>query len=372
MITPAEMEAMSAELVRMYERMELDLLESIAGMIDYRFAPGDGELLEWQIEKLQQMGALRQKNIRIIAKVSGKSEKLIADILAEIGHKAVDGDDLIYSEAFNRGLLSGAAIPARYSLALRSIIDTAISNTRSYYNLINTNALESAQDGFLRIVNQAYLEVVTGVTDYQSAVRKTVRQLADQGITGMTYTSASGRVTRNHVDVAARRAILTSSAQMTAQMQLQRASEWGSDLVEVSSHVGARPTHAVWQGAIYSINGSTPKYPNLASATGYGTAEGLCGVNCRHVFYPFFDGISEQRYRPYDQSYNDRMYALSQQQRGIERSIREQQRRMVAAKASGDNEAASAAKAKLEAKRAEMSEFIESTTRTRRRERESI
>ena len=41
---------------------------------------------------------------------------------------------------------------------------------------------------------------------------------------------------------------------MTAQVQLTRAKEMGVDLCIVSSHLGARPSHAEWQGKIYSID----------------------------------------------------------------------------------------------------------------------
>lgn len=372
MITYNEIEDISRPLIVIYERMEDSLIENVASMLDYRYTSDGADIMEWQLRKLQQMGALRQENIRAIARHARKTEAEIIGILTEAGYGAINADDIIYREAFNKGILSGAAIPARYSPVLQSILDNAIANAKDYYNLINTTALESANAQFMSAINQTYLEVVTGVSDYQSAVRKAVRQLADQGITGMTYTSVNGRTTRNHVDVAARRAILTSSAQTAGRMQIARAGEWGSNLVEVSSHIGARPTHAAWQGAIYSIDGGTAQYPNLANATGYGTAGGLCGVNCRHVFYPFFEGLSTQRYNPYDQAYNDRVYEQSQQQRQLERNIREQQRRVTAFEAVGDTEAAYQAKAKLREAKANMESFIDATGRTRRREREAI
>ena len=32
------------------------------------------------------------------------------------------------------------------------------------------------------------------------------------------------------------------------------------------------------------------RYENFYKATGYGTVEGLGGANCRHSFYPYFEG----------------------------------------------------------------------------------
>ena len=73
------------------------------------------------------------------------------------------------------------------------------------------------------------------------------------------------------------------------------------DLVLVSAHMGARTgdggenpgNHSWWQGKIYSRSGKSKKFPPF-SLTGYGTASGLSGVNCRHSF-----GASDGEFNPY-------------------------------------------------------------------------
>ena len=112
-------------------------------------------------------------------------------------------------------------------------------------------------------------------------------------------------------------------------MQLDLAAEMDCDLVEVTSHSGARPSHAEWQGKVYSISGKSKKYPPL-SHTGYGTGDGLKGWNCRHDFYPFFEGISERASFPVDIAENQKEYEAAQRQRAIERSIRSSKRGLAA------------------------------------------
>jgi hypothetical protein len=133
--------------------------------------------------------------------------------------------------------------------------------------------------------------------------------------------------------------------------------------------MGARPSHAIWQGKIYKLNGSAPGYPNFAETTGYGTGEGLKGYNCRHDFYPFFPGLSEQTFEPYDQAENDKAYEESQQQRGLENDIRKEKRQILAADESGDTEGLEAAKARLRAKRDKLDSFLDQTGRTPRTNR---
>ena len=123
-----------------------------------------------------------------------------------------------------------------------------------------------------------------------------------------------------------RRAVITGVNQSVAKLQLARADEIGCELVEVTAHSGARPSHAEWQGQVYSLTHSRSDYPDFYDSTGYGTGEGLCGWNCYHSFFPFFDGLSDRAFSD-DPSRdagrdNDEDYELQQKQRYYERQIR--------------------------------------------------
>ncbi|MDY2848609.1 MAG: phage minor capsid protein, partial [Oscillospiraceae bacterium] len=131
-------------------------------------------------------------------------------------------------------------------------------------------------------------------------------------------------------------------------MQLDLASEMGCDLVEVTSHLGARPSHAEWQGQVYSISGKNPKYKPF-SVTGYGTGDGLCGWNCRHSFYPYFEGLSERASIPkFTAEENLEMYENQQQQRAYERAIRKSKRELAGIDSARQNTDDPALKAKLD------------------------
>jgi len=363
MITPEQLEAMAENLIKIYQDIEDDLLANIAGRLSVLDEVPQDSIAQWQLNKLRQLGALRKENYKVIAARSGKT-------LRE--NQALDFDERIYQMALSAGLLPAAPVPVNASPGVKRLIRAAIDNTRGYMNLVNTTALEASNKAFIDAVNQVYLEASLGMTDYNTSVRNAVRKLADQGITGATYVTQAGRVIRNHLDVAVKRALITSARQTTGQLKIQRAREWGSNLVEVSSHIGARPEHAVWQGRIYSIDGGTAEYPNLAAATGYGTVTGLKGANCAHDFWPFFEGLSEQTHFPVDETENARVYEQSQIQRKMEREIREQKRRAVAFEAAGDKEGLLAAQLKLKSKEAELRGFLGRTGRARLRDREQV
>lgn len=120
---------------------------------------------------------------------------------------------------------------------------------------------------------------------------------------------------------------------------MQRMDEMDCDLVETTAHMGARPSHAVWQGRIFSRRGKSREYPDFVESTGYGSGEGLMGWNCRHNFYPYFAGISRRAYTNKElkklaehkviykgKEYND--YEAGQIQRRMEREIRATKREL--------------------------------------------
>jgi len=372
MLSPEEIQEMSETLIQIYMQIEDDLLLNVAGRFSILDEIPRETVAEWQTRKLMELGALRQECIKAISKHSGKTTREVEGILKKAGYEALEYDEKVYKMALSDGLLPYSPLPMKASPALQQIIRGAIDNTRTYLNTVNTTALQSAQDEFLRIVNQTYLETSLGITDYNTAMRKAVRQLADKGITGADYVSATGRRTHNHIDVAVRRCIVTSTSQTAGVMQEQRAKEWGSNLVEVSSHMDARPSHAVWQGKIYSLDGSTDKYPNLAQATGYGTVTGLCGANCRHFFFAYLEGVSEKTYKPYDLEANQKAYEQSQEQRRLEREVRKQKRRILTADATGDGEMKFKSQLALKEKEMDLNDFLKKSGREPRTNRQQV
>jgi hypothetical protein len=73
-----------------------------------------------------------------------------------------------------------------------------------------------------------------------------------------------------------------------------------------------------------------------------------------------------------DKEANDKEYQESQQQRALERSIREARRKQAAFKAAGLNDAAADMAQSIKDRQAAMRDFISTTGRTRRYDRESI
>lgn len=364
MLSYAEQAKMTEYLTSIYDRIELELLRNLASAFaNAKF----GGATEWRAQMLERMGWYNRKNAAMIARYSGQSEKAVAEIFRDLSVKALAGEETVYQTAFDRGLLppgKGRPVNPEESAAISQVLDAAIAGADSYLNLVNTTCAECAQSAYIDVVNKTYIETATGIKDYNTAIRQAVNTLAQNGLTTVTYHRRDGTAIQYPVDAAVRRNIMTSIGQTTARMQLTRAEEWGSNYMEVTSHAGARPSHAEWQGQVYMIHGSSDEYKNLYDATGYGTGDGLCGWNCRHNLYPFIPGISVRGSFPIDEAQNQREYELTQQQRKLERKVRQLRRECLVSNAMGNRAQFMKASARLKNKEAELKDFMERTDRT--------
>jgi len=162
----------------------------------------------------------------------------------------------------------------------------------------------------------------------RTVMERGVTRLANSGLETIDYISG----TKTTIDAALRRHIVSQANQARNRLLMQRMDEWEWDLVFVDAHFGARPSHAEWQGKVYSRSGRSTEYPSLVDATGYGTVTGLCGANCYHYMTPYVPGYSELPDMDYSEQEritgmtSDEYYAATQKQRRYERLIRAQKR----------------------------------------------
>lgn len=187
----------------------------------------------------------------------------------------------------------------------------------------------TAADAYFDAVSDA-VESVNRGEGRDEILERTVPKLAASMVETVDYKSG----VHTAIDAAMRRHIVTQFNQARNDLLMNRCDEYGCDLVMVSAHFGARPTHAVWQGQAYSRSGKTPGYRNLYDATGYGTVAGLCGANCRHTMTPYVPGYSKLPDTEFASQTertgmtSDEYYAAAQKQRAMERRIRQTKREL--------------------------------------------
>src|SRR5690625_4537221 len=150
--------------------------------------------------------------------------------------------------------------------------------------------------------------------------------------------------------------------------------DYGVDLVLVSSLPDPREICSHIQGKVASMK--TPgendsKYPSIYEF-GYGEPGGIRGINCRHMFFPFVEGIMENNQPQYSQEEMSYNRELRQKQRYYERQIRMAKRSLKIAEIMGDEETILKQKRLLRNRQARIREFIRENDLTRRYENERV
>lgn len=360
MLTPEQLAqiADTATVRKLYDQLQEDIIADMARRIsEMDFA---SYTTMWELQRLEAINAERDYIVQRLAEATGKSKKEIIAILNTGCSTALSSDDKVYR------LAGYNPLPLAQNPALQTLIWAGYSKTLGTFENLTRTTANTATRQFEAALDRAYMQVTSGGMSYQQAVKGAVLDLAKKGLAVVQY--GSGHT--DYMDVAVRRAVLTGVNQTALKIQDARADEFECDLVEVSAHYGARPTHAEWQGQIYSRSGKNRKYKNFYDATGYGTGDGLGGWNCRHSFAPFFDGISVPNYSAQDLKeinsktveYNGQrmsLYDASQKQRANEREIRALKREQAGLEGAGQD--ASEVKAKIREVQARQRDLCQQT-----------
>lgn len=332
MLTFRQLDDLPQSIQKIMAETEQSIIEDMARRI--KSMSGVTNATEWQLARLEAMGASQETVTRELSKALGTTEKELYKLFDEAATRSLKVDDKIYTA---RGYEPSPLSENGY---LQNIISAGYDKTLGEFKNLTRSTITAAGNDFINALDLAHQQIVSGAFDYQTAIKNAIKGLCENGLPTFKQ---NGRT--EYLDSAVRRAVLTGVGQTTAQLQIARMDEMDCNLVETTAHAGARPSHAEWQGEVFWRTTPHPKYRSFA-VTGYGTGAGLCGWNCRHSFYPYFEGLSEPAYsRETLNGYNNRtvkynksemsLYDATQQQRYIERQIRRWKREAGAMDAAG-------------------------------------
>lgn len=357
---------LSQPVIDIYLKIQEELLVNISG----RFDSDDPELnniTQWQISKLEQFGGLSEENAKVIRKLSPQAIKELNKMLKEVSEDALQDNDEQLKLWHDEGADLLKPPPITESPVLLAILRSFQRSALQIFNLVNSTMLQQANQIYRDIINTTTASVLLGTKTPQQALRDTINQWADVGVPCLIDKSGKRWGAEGYVSMVTR----TMSNNIANDMQEERFQEWGVDLVEISSHIGARPLCAPFQGKIFSLSGRSKRYPSLAS-TSKGQPSGLFGINCGHIQYPYVQGFTRKIYNQYPKKENERAYDNSQKQRKLERDIRNAKTRLRLQQETGDETGIKQANELIKKRQKAMREFINETGRTRRPNREQI
>ena len=279
-------EKIASKIAARYIGLEERILQDIARRIKKT-----GEITstaDWQINRLRILGYSSEDIEREIKKTLDASYPE----MFELYDKVIDWEYVRNKDIYEQ--INAEFILFENNEQLKQITDAIIRQsledlenvTKSlgfYLDYNGKKVLTPLSQVYSNYLDNACFDIVTGAFDYGSVLRRVVTQLTNSGLRKIEY--GSGYASR--VEVAARRAVMTGVANLTGEIADYNAKKLGTEYFEVEWHAGARPTHAVWQGRVWTKE-------QLYSVCGLGTVTGLLGANCYHAYYPFFRGYSRR------------------------------------------------------------------------------
>ena len=351
---------------------------------------------DWEVRKLQEIGQLSAENAKIINEAVKQIPKELRSTLEESRRIALNDLERRIEEAIRKGTIERAPRDST-----KEILESLLNQAADRLNLVNTVMLESSQTAYVKAINdvaewetaamtgaqqKAALETLdaavfaqtAGTETRQQMLAKAISQLTDNGIYGFVDRAGRRWAPEAYVSMDVR----TTCHNTAIESIKARQQDYGSDIFQISEHAGARPLCYPYQGKFYTWgsqggtftdgDGKRHTYRPISS-TSYGKPAGIFGINCGHYPIPQIPGVTiPQSRKIQNKAENDKEYQESQEQRLLERQIREAKRKEEAFKAAGLTEAAEKQKGVIAERQAKMREFIRQTGRSRRYDREKV
>lgn len=286
-----------------------------------------------------------------LSRLSGKSLEEIDELLDKVAKENV-GFAEAYYEAKGKEY-----IPYEENDRLRRYVETIKNETNgTFKNLSRTNSIgftikegneiifKPLRNTYMDLIDEAVYNVSTGVSDYQSAMRNTIRQLADSGVKIHEAKITSKAGYNRRIDSSVRQAVLTGVRRVNIGIQEMVGEEIGADGVQVSFHIPCAEDHWEINGRQFSNKQFERINANLDRPVGE--------LNCTHFIFSIVLGVSEP---DYSDEYLEKMrkrskeklsyknkeytsYEAQEVQRRLETAVRRQKDRQIIGRSSGNEQ----------------------------------
>ena len=213
----------------------------------------------YRLQQLYKIGSSAKSITKEIADVLNMQEKATKSMIKDVAIKTYTDAKPFYDYRHK------TQIPYEKNTRLqRSVNATAKQTADTFKNLSNSKAtgfyirdaknttrlkFQSVTETYQSVVDEAVQAVQTGLLDFDTAMRRTMKQLVDSGYRRAYWDSGYSR----RLDSTVRMNILGGIRQINQQVQLQIADEIKADGIELSAHSFSAPDHEPIQGHIFTI-----------------------------------------------------------------------------------------------------------------------
>ena len=337
MLTPEQIAALRDAAGQIADPVNNYLIEDIARRIsEAGQLTGTAQYQIWRAQNLGLSHGEIRKRLQELLKASEAEIQTLLTQSAEVGY------------CFDLDRLPIAAVPFEQNPVLQQIVRAAVELAQEdFTNITQTlgmvdpygNALP-LQDAYRSACDFAFQQVSTGAADYNTAIRRAVKNLTAKGVRTIDYESG----VHTSLEAAVRRSVMGGLGLMQEQIAQYNYDAMGCDGWEISAHAASAPDHEPIQGRQYSDAAYEALNNSLVRRIGT--------LNCGHTAFPIILGVSTPQYTLEEleklRADNKKgvtidgrhytMYEATQVQRRLETAIRTQKRRILADEATGDKE----------------------------------
>lgn len=254
-----------------------------------------------QIQKIGQMSQSSINQLTIMAEMSQdvndikrkleKATGLASAQMAKVYQAAID--DVYTDPRFSAAMESNPLSEDAQNRLKHYVRAMSMQTAGDLQNYSNTTAVSSA---YKAAVDKAVLTVSSGMTDYNSAMRQTVKSI---GYNGLQVQYASGYHRR--LDTAVRQNIIDATNQIAKNGAQIIGDNLGFNAYEISAHAHSAPDHEPVQGRVFL----RAEFEKMQSGQSFVDVDGRVYTafprkigewNCTHFPVPFDTRFSVRRY----------------------------------------------------------------------------
>lgn len=253
-----------------------------------------------------------------IDEVLDQIKELCPELYEAVGNMAFN-NDLSEWEKAGKELVRGSIVD-KYIKAMQARATGDLLNlTKTIAFRSYTGSIVNARQAFVHALNNALTQITSGAVSRGQATRDAIKELTKSGMRVVEYGKRTVQI-----ESAVSTAVRTAASQLAGEIMDANIEETGVEMVQVSSHWGARPSHELWQGKAYSLE----EFKAVCGFGEPGNPAHIYSYNCRHIHYPYWPGISEPlKFDPEPGPFvidgkEYTYYQATQKQRAMEREIR--------------------------------------------------
>lgn len=306
-----------------------------------------------------------------LSKISGKTVQDINVLFDKVAKENVEFSE-VYYKAKNKEY-----VKYEDNTQLQNLVESVKKETDGLFtNLANSQNIgftikddtgkiiyKGLEQVYNDLIDEAVYNVSIGVEDYQSAMRNTIKQLANSGVKVHQEKLGYANGYNRRIDSSVRQDVLTGLRRINLDIQEQIGKDLDANGVEISAHSPCAEDHLHIQGKQFSKKEFERINGDLERPIGE--------YNCRHFVFSVILGVNLPSYTKKQLNQMEKesttkieyegktytKYEATQVQRQLETAIRQQKDRQIIARASGDKEEIGIAQKKISQLTTEYNKF---------------